>query len=204
MSESDDLDHLIWLKNMIRRVKESNDPSELIEAINAHPTGLLADEQVREVIIKSLKGDHLTKDRGRPRKDIERDSRLFVDMFVMTKEGMSIPEAAEVLEGALEQVKEEMEQQGLEISEKFAIKADQIAKIYLAERKRRGVVLKPKKGINNGFMGMVAPNYMTILNNHLFTYIRSKYRWQRLIFLVLATQVSILVNFSLRLKRLNI
>ncbi|MDA8581159.1 flagellar hook-length control protein FliK [Litoricolaceae bacterium] len=146
MSERDSLDYAIWLRNMIRRVKESNDPSELIEAINSHPTGLLTNEQVREVIIESLKGNHLRKDVGRPRKVIERDSRLFVDMLVMHMEGMSIPEAAEILEGALEQFKEEMEEQGLEVSEKFAIKADQIGKKFREERERRGIELKKKKG----------------------------------------------------------
>lgn len=125
-----------WLKNMINRVKSSNDPTELIEAINSYPTGLLSNQKIREVIIESLEGNHLKKARGR-RALIERNTRIWIDMTVMKAEGKTITEASEVVERTLEHVKKEMESQGLQVGKEFAITAEHIAKVYRAENKRR-------------------------------------------------------------------
>jgi len=126
-----------WFKNMIERVKSSNDPTELIEAIDSHRTGLLANEQIREVIIESLKGNHLKKGRGRTA-PFDRNTRIWADVTVMTKEGMSINEASLVVETILKEEEKEMIANRKKVGEEFAIKAESVREIYLTERKRRG------------------------------------------------------------------
>lgn len=134
-----------WLKNMIKRVKESDDPSELIEAINSHPFGLLADEQVREVIIESLKGNHLKKGRGRS-PNVDRNTRIWTDMKVLTSKGMSIEEASRVVEAILSEEEEEKILSRNKVGQEFAVSAERIRKLYGEERKRRGTDEQAKKG----------------------------------------------------------
>lgn len=135
-----------WLKNMIERVKESDDPTELIEAINSHPAGLLADEQIREVIIESLKGNHLKRGRGRS-SDLDRNSRIWTDMKVLTHEAnMSIEEASRVVEAILQEVEEEKISNREKVGQEFAVTAERIRKLYREERKRRGTDDQARKG----------------------------------------------------------
>ena len=131
------------ISQMIAKVIREKNPQKLIEAIEQNTEGLLDNKEVRSVILKALKS-HVFKKPAHRTADLDRDTRIFVEMSCLLfdevgKEKKGLREkSAEEVSNLLKDVEASRLNRGEKVPKEFAVSAEQVLRIYRAERKKRG------------------------------------------------------------------
>lgn len=131
------------ISSMIAEVIRKQNPNKLIEAIENDLRGLLDNEDVKTVILDSLKG-RLFKKPAHRTPDTDRNAKIFVEMSYLLfdevnqeKKGQR-QNAAKQVEDLLESLALERHERGEVVPKEFAVSWEQVLKIYRKERKKRG------------------------------------------------------------------